>query len=435
MKESVYLQTVKKVANYLDLFQISEENGIYWDISKSFQGDWDYYDTISLYAGSSGIIKFLIDLYNATGDKHYLDRAKKAGVHILNRLKTSDEMIGRAFSKYAFTTGLGGVAFSLYKLYEVTGNKTFYSAVNNILHDIVSYDNGTGAWSGQIGITADSGTALLLIQLADKFSIDGVKERLTSFGYYILSQQKIDEAGQIYYVGMELHYVNGPDGKFNTGFPLGPSGVAYTLLQLWDFTGEKAFLEGIDGIREFYHYHSIDKEKIFLPRLLPDENHICYVGYCAGPVGTARYFYEGYLKTKEPQYLVDFENAIEGLKLVNAPYERSEGFWEVDNYCCGTAGILQLYIAAYLITGKDEYLTRAIDTGNILIDRVTFEDNVAYWKQAFEQKNPVNITVALGYYDGISGIASSLLQLDGLVNGKLNIVRFIDDPFPTKWEN
>lgn len=434
MSDSIYLQTAIQVAHYLEQFEIRDKDGIYWDISNSFQGDWEYYDNISLYAGSSGIIKFLIDLYHATDDKRFLSKAIKAGKHIVNRLLIGDELVGRAFSKFAFTTGLGGVIFVLDELYTETTDTTFSDIVKNLLDEIVSVDNGKGAWSGQIGITADGGTALLLIKLAQKYQIQGAKERLYKFGQYVLSQKRVDKDGQQYYLGMELHYVNGAEGKFNSGFPLGPSGVAFTLLKLWEYTGEKSFFEGTEAIDEFYHYHSIDSEKIFLPRLLPDDNHICYVGYCAGPAGTARYFYEEYLKTKETQYLDDFENAIAGLTLVNAPYERSKGFWEIDNYCCGTSGILQLFIAAYIITGKEKYLTLAKDTGDILIKRAKSNENGIYWEQAFEQKNPNIITVALGYYDGISGIASSLIQLDGLLKGKFSTVRLVDDPFPSRWE-
>lgn len=434
MSESIYLTTAKQVSNYLKRYEVSKDGGIYWDISKAFQGNWDYYDEISLYAGSSGIIKYFIDLYQATQEKKYLEKIDRAGRYILKRLSQDDQLVGRAFSKFAMTTGLGGVAFILDELYEITGDNAYHDAVENIIREIITTDDGKGAWSGQIGITADGGTALLLLRLTEKYPVNGLQERLEKFGNFVLTQKKVDNDGQFYYLGMEQRFVNGPHDKFNSGFPLGPSGVAYVLLKLWEKTGEKKYLEGVQGIDEFYHYHSVDSEKIFLPRLLPDDNHICYVGYCAGPAGTARYFYEAYLRTGEQHYLDDFENAIAGLTLVNAPYERSEGYWEVDNYCCGTASILQLFIAAYMITGKSKYLTLAKDTGDLLLQRAKRLGEEVYWEQALERINPEKITVSLGYYDGIAGIASSLIQLDSLLKGRLEVIRFVDDPFPSRWE-
>ena len=53
-----------------------------------------------------------------------------------------------------------------------------------------------------------------------------------------------------------------------------------------------------------------------------------------------------------------------------------------------------------------------------------------FWEQAFERKVPDNITIGIGYYDGVAGIAASLLQLDSLLKGNFQAVRFVDDPFP-----
>ena len=430
MPESIYLRTALEAANYLEELEIQENGGIYWDISQAFKGEWRYYDSISLYAGSSGIIKFFLDLYESTGDNIYYEKAIKAGFHILNRLN-QDDHLDKAFSKYAMTTGLGGLAFILDELYDKSDDSRFFNAVKTILNKIVLDSQETGAWSEQIGIVTDSGTALLLLKLADKYEITQAKSVLVRFGDYILSKRQVDSEGQVYYVGLNLDYVGGPHGKFNTGFPLGPGGVAYTLLKLWEYTGERRFLEGANGIDDFYKHYSIDKEKLLFPHYLPDDDeHICYVGYCGGPVGVARYFYQAYLTTKNKQYLENFKQSVDGLSLVNAPYERSEGYWQVNNYCCGTAGILQLFIGAYLITQEEKYLRLAEDTGNILVERAKKVNGKVFWEQAFERKVPDNITIGIGYYDGEAGIAASLLQLDSLLKGNFQAVRFVDDPFP-----
>ena len=173
------------------------------------------------------------------------------------------------------------------------------------------------------------------------------------------------------------------------------------------------------------------KKNSFSPHYLPDDDeHICYVGYCGGPVGVARYFYQAYLTTKNKQYLENFKQSVDGLSLVNAPYERSEGYWQVNNYYCGTAGILQLFIGAYLITQEEKYLRLAEDTGNILVERAKKANGKVFWEQAFERKVPDNITIGIGYYDGEAGIAASLLQLDSLLKENFQAVRFVDDPFP-----
>ena len=77
MPESIYLRTALEAANYLEELEIQENGGIYWDISQAFKGEWRYYDSISLYAGSSGIIKFFLDLYESTGDNIIMRKPSK----------------------------------------------------------------------------------------------------------------------------------------------------------------------------------------------------------------------------------------------------------------------------------------------------------------------------------------------------------------------
>ena len=151
-------------------------------------------------------------------------------------------------------------------------------------------------------------------------------------------------------------------------------------------------------------------------------------------MGTARYFYELAKQTEDASAVDDFEAAIAGLERVQAPQKRSAGYWETDNYCCGTAGILQLFTGAYLVTNNQDYLKHAQQTATILVERATQNDRFAYWKQAFERKNPQNVTAALGFYDGAAGIASYLLQLGEVENGQLSTHRFIDDPYPAVWQ-
>lgn len=426
---SIYLKAAIETANYLDTFIRHTDHGLYWDIEKSFNGKWRYYDKRSMYAGSSGIIKFYLELYEVTDNQKYYDTVIAAGQYLIEEFKKGNENLDKAFSRYAFTTGIGGVAFILDELYDYTQKQVYYETVQCILNNIVVDQNEDGYWSGETGIVADSGTALLLIKLGRKYKVNSIEKVLTKYGNYILENKKKDANDQEYYIGLNLKYVGGPNDKFNTGFPLGPAGVAYTLLSIWNYTGNDKYLSGTKGIKEFYEYYSIDKTGILLPHYLPDTEHICYVGYCGGPVGIARYFYEYYFLTKDVNYLELFKKTIESLVDTGAPFKRSEGYWQTDNYCCGTAGILHLFISAYKVTKDHYYLELAKKTGNILLNRADKENGKIYWKQAFERTNPTNITVPLGYYDGAAGIAAELLRLDQAIIDKFNRMHLIDDPY------
>lgn len=428
-----YLPLAKRVAHRLDQHLKKTPAGLTWDISHSFAGQWRYYDEASLYAGASGIIKFYLLLAQVSGETRYFTTAYQAGQELAARALAPAAHLEKAFSKYAYTTGLGGVAQALAWLDQAQPTPRFAQAICQILQGIVAEQRPDGAWSGQIGIVADGGTALLLGHLAPRYQIPGWQAALRKFGAYVLRQRQVDAHGQAYYVGLNLNYVGGPAGKFNTGFPLGPAGVAYTLLKLAAWTGEDRFTAGVTGIREFYEYYG-QKEAILLPHYHPDTEGICYVGYCGGPVGVARYFYQLALQQDDRQAARDFAAAIAGLDLVQAPAKRSAGYWQTENYCCGTAGILNLQLGAYLATGQPAYLTQAQATGQLLVNRAVQTTQAVYWHQAFERKVPTNITAALGYYDGAAGIASQLLELGEIEQGHLNTHRLIDDPYPATWK-
>lgn len=423
-----YLQGAEQAFKYIDQYKIESNEGIYWDITNAFQGEWKYYDEISLYAGSSGIIKLLLGLYETTTKDEYLKIAAQAGNYLVYRW-SQRRNLKKAFSKYAFTTGYAGVAYILNELYGLTKEKRFKETVTQITNEIIKEQNKKGFWSGQSGIVADSGTVLFLISLVGKYELPGLNSAIRRYGDFLLTQQKHDPVYGNYFIGLDLKYVGGPIGKFNTGFPLGPSGVAYTLLKIYQITDDSRFLRATDGIKEFYEKMTLAEDAILLPHYLPDDNHMCYAGYCGGPVGVSRYFFEYYKITKQKDYLKDFYKAINGLSVLHVPEERSAGFWNTDNYCCGTAGVLQLYIGVFLATKNQNYFQKAKATADILLNRAIKKDGTFKWLQAFERKNPDVLTAALGYYDGTAGIAASLLQFQQLVDQTFKYHRLVDDPY------
>lgn len=423
-----YLDAAIKAAHYINQYQVQSENGIYWDISVSFEGKWRYYDNISMYAGSAGIIKFFLALYQRTQNETYLETAKRAGDYLVYRWR-EDRPMQKAFSPFAFTTGYSGVGFILDELNQVSAKQEYAETVADIANEIIKESNDKGYWSGQTGIVADGGTVLFLLSLDGRYDIDDLERTIVHFGDYLISTQQSDEYGK-YYIGLDLKYVGGPIGKFNTGFPLGPAGGAFTLLKLYEHTGDQRFLDATQGVKEFYENASLQNDAILLPHYLPDETHMCYAGYCGGPVGVSRYFYEYYKQFNDVRYLDDFKAALRGLDVLGAPEERSAGYWATENYCCGTAGILQLYVGAYLAFGDQSYFDLAKRTADELLKRATIDDTNAKWIQAFERKEPENLTAALGYYDGAAGIATSLLQFDQLLDGEFLYHRVVDDPYP-----
>lgn len=63
--------------NFINTRKRTDEEGIYWTLADAAAGKPSYYDEICMYAGASGIICFLLSLYEDTQVRHIWMRRKK----------------------------------------------------------------------------------------------------------------------------------------------------------------------------------------------------------------------------------------------------------------------------------------------------------------------------------------------------------------------
>lgn len=122
-----YLDAAKAAMNFINTRKRTDEEGIYWTLADAAAGKPSYYDEICMYAGASGIICFLLSLYEDTQDAAYLDEAKEAGCYLEYRWRKRREL-KRNFSPYAFSTGWGGASFALLQMYLVTKDEHYRRA-------------------------------------------------------------------------------------------------------------------------------------------------------------------------------------------------------------------------------------------------------------------------------------------------------------------
>ncbi len=97
-----YLEIAKRTMNFINTRKRKGPEGIFWSLEDAAKGRPVYYDEICMYAGASGILCFLLGLYDVTKDSTYLDEAKEAGSYLKYRWENEPEL-KRNFSKYAFS--------------------------------------------------------------------------------------------------------------------------------------------------------------------------------------------------------------------------------------------------------------------------------------------------------------------------------------------
>jgi hypothetical protein len=163
----------------------------------------------------------------------------------------------------------------------------------------------------------------------------------------------------------------------------------------------------------------------------PDHTDIYYLGYCHGPVGTARLFYELYRLTGDPNDLAWTERFAQGIVATGAPEKLSPGLWNVVCQCCDNAGILDFFISLWQATGRDDYRRFAERVADQLLSRGSDLDGKGLcWYQAWTRVQPWNVTAETGYMIGAAGVGAALLHFYLAEESRYHAILFPDNPFP-----
>lgn len=436
VKEEELLKAASLANNYIQSKAIQTEHGIKYSLEGSANSD-PYFDEISLYSGSSGIIHFLLHFYEVTGDVTYLEQAEAAFPYIAYRWNEKREL-SLAFSPWAFTTGYTGAAFAVSELYKVTQKEVYQQFVEGVVEGAIAdaklSEDGIGRyWTGSFGILADSGTFLFILYAADLFGRQDWRDFVVDAGRVLLTKSETYTNGEKYYLGSSF------GDKIVTGFPIGAGGVAYTLLKLYQASGDKHFLEATDGIKAFYHsIYDRDGSTITLPHDLSKDGHshdesVHYLGYCGGNAGLIRYLYEDYRVHADKENLEEMKQLTQSIVDLGAPEQHSDGYWNTIAYCCGTAGILNAFLSVWQVTDDAVFLDYAKRTAAQLLQTAEVSGDGIRWNEAYTRLEPENISAPIGFYEGAAGAGSTLLQLYSALKGDFKVSRIIDDPFPSTY--
>jgi lantibiotic modifying enzyme len=398
--------------------------------------------TVSLpngfYSGSAGLTLFFIELARATEDPSYWDDARRGGDYLVRSWKKTASapppVPGAQFGLY---TGLAGTVFALAVLWKATGDSAYRDAAHEALDVLLNAARPAGAgiaWVDWPGLTGDGGIVLALLTLADLLGGDNaLRSAAIRAGDRIVEQAVPDPRGGLRWQGMPAAILGEPEGTYWPNFQLGTSGTAYALARLGAVTGEKRFLAAAEaGALHLQRIATVKGDAALIHYREPDAADLYYLGYCNGPAGTARLFYQLNLVTKNPNYLQWTEMLARGVMASGIPDRQTPGFWNVVCQCCGSAGVVDFFTGLWAATDKPEYHAFARRVADQMLSRRADFDGEGYrWYQAYTRIKPWDVVAETGYMVGAAGIAVSLLHLDMAEQGKYRrAILPPDNPFP-----
>jgi lantibiotic modifying enzyme len=416
--ERPYLDVARRAERWIARSALRVANGTAWP--------WDPRDPesvqLNLYTGVPGVVLFYLELHGATGDGAALGEAA-AGAEYLAASLAGEEGVADA----GLYTGLAGAAYTLALTFRETHRASLGDAAGRALARLrgAARPDGRGVmWNESTDIISGSAGIGLFLLWADAQLDDASALDLAAAAGRRLIELGIPERGGLKWMIAPSVARNYPN------FSHGTAGVSYFLASLYEATGDGEFLEaaraGAAYLQQLATRTAGDGRMIFHSE--PGNEQLYYLGWCHGPVGTARTFELLGRLTGDATYRDYVGRLAQAIVDMKVP-ERSPGFWNNISQCCGNAGVLEFFLALHDLTGEAQRLEFAERVAADTVRRATEEDGGLKWIQAEHRVRPELLIAQTGLMQGAAGVGLAMLHLDGVSQRRRPLVVLPDDPF------
>ncbi|GAA0919883.1 lanthionine synthetase LanC family protein [Nonomuraea longicatena] len=377
-------------------------------------------DPASLYAGAAGIVPFFLELAAASGHEAYLDEARRGGRFLAATWREQPDL--------TLHHGITGTLFALteagWELPEEGFEEEARAVADRVAASARVFADGPG-WTGDPAQRGDGGIILGLLRAATMLGVPRYEELALEAG---------ERVARLAVPGHRFGDCPGiPSDAVAPGFLMGTSGTAFLLARLYGVSGETAFLEAARRGAGFVRSVATVADRCaYVPHHLPQGRGLHYLGYCSGSAGAARMFYELYRVAGDPADLDWVERLAHGVIASGVPYRQSAGLWNTACQCCGLAGLLELFVGLWSVTGREPYREYARALAEHLIGRAHRDAAGLRWYQAYRRLRPGEVSADTGYLLGAAGIGAALLHLDAAEQeGEVRRTLLLpDNPFP-----
>ena len=397
----------------------------------------------TIYSGSAGIVLFFLELARATGDTSYLKDAARGADYLAASWQSLPARQGTAVLRdrgLSFDQGLAGTAFALAETWSATGNAHYRDAALAATRALAShaYPAGEGVeWLPSPSVGQGGGIVLYLLYAGRAFKDRTFVQLAQRGGDRIVELAESDPRGGVRWQGLPGQgpatvAAHVPLNSYSPNFELGTAGIAFVLARLYEESRQEKFLNAArQGARHIQSIATVQGDSALVYYREPDLTNLYYLGYCHGPAGTARLFYQLHKVTGEPGYLEWTEKLARGIVRSGVPEKLTPGYWNVACQCCGSAAVTDLFVSLWRVTGKSHYLEFGRRVADQLISREDDLDGKGYrWYQAWTRVKPWDVNAETGYKIGAAGIGAALLHVHLATQNRYAALLFPDNPFP-----
>jgi lantibiotic modifying enzyme len=409
------LDAAVDVATWIQASTLMADGGVTWPADPSDPKTVNY----ALYSGSPGVVLFLLELHKATGQPNYLAQAREGAGALIARLPLEKES--------GLYTGIAGIGFTLGEMFRATGDERYREGVRTTIKLLTERAQPAGKgiqWSDVTDIIGGgAGTGLFLLYAADLLKIEEPK------GLAAKAADRMLELGTPAEDGLQWAM----DPKFPRKMPNfshGTAGISYFLAGTYKATGDRKYLDGaLAGARFLKAIAKTEGDVCLIRHNEPDGMDLFYLGWCHGPVGTSRLWYQLARVTNDKTWMDWVFKSARALQASGIPESRTPGFWNNVSQCCGSAGVAQFFLDLYGVTKDGAYLQFSKKMSADLLMRGTLDEQGLRWVQAEHRVRPELLIAQTGYMQGAAGIGMWLLRLDAAEQKRSAFVKFPDSPW------
>lgn len=410
-----YFEAARKAAAWIEASTIRTPAGLTWPADPKDPKSVNE----TLYAGSPGVVLFFLEAFHVTGDRRYLENARGGANALLASMPQE-----KSFGLYE---GLAGEAFAVEESSKASGESKYHQAFLDALARIRAAAGKAGAgieWGTVTDIiSGGAGTGLFLI-----YAWHETKDR-TWLDIAARAGERLVELGKPENGG--LKWAMDPSfPRLMPNFSHGTAGIAYFLAELYEETKEKKFLDAaLAGAKYLLSVAKTEGDACLVFHNEPEGKDLYYLGWCHGPVGTARLFYVLAKATGDSSWLGWVRKSANALLESGIPEKETPGFWNNAGICCGLAGVAEFFLDLSRALNDPSYLAFSKRVTDRLLAKATVSDGKMSWVQAEHRVRPELLIAQTGFMQGAAGIGTLLLQMDAASRGERGLIVFPDTPF------
>ena len=398
-----YLDTAVDAGRWIRSTAIVDEHGLAWPADPSDPKSI----SSSLYSGSSGVVLFFLELSRATGDPSWLEDAKRGADRLIATLP--DHIEGEACGLY---TGVAGIGFVLEEVHRATGDARYRAGAElcvRLIEQAMRETERTASWSTTNDIISGSaGIGLFLLYASGRMNDPRAMECAWKTGCGLLDRARHMKLGTWPSWRMDEN-----SAREMPNFSHGAAGIAYFLTRLLQEDKVHAWRRvEIDeyGLGSVENLRAIADRSDGGLRVCHDDadgHDLYYLGWCHGPVGTARAFFAR-------RFLDEALFCGESLIASGIPEQRTPGFWNNVGQCCGSAGVAEFALDSYAVTRDPKWRIFARRLADDVLARSTRDGHGLRWIQAEHRVKPELLVAQTGWMQGAAGVGHMLLRMDAV---------------------